>query len=203
MKAQNALAELEAIIAWIDQQTAGVTLPADDRTLLVVGCLDVAIEHQAAFALLARNELHGSAFALLRVLMESLVRALWLHRCATDDDIAKFKRGKLDKQFGTLIEEFEAFIQTPEGVLSSLKKSAWTALNGFTHTGFHQVSRRHKPGRVEGSYADEEIANAIGVAGALGLVAAGELISLSDRQDRLPFFFERISEYALTKPAPA
>jgi len=80
LNAQNALIELESVVTWIDQQTSGVTLPADDRTLLVVGCLDVAIEHQAAIALLARTELYGSAFALLRVLMESLVRALWLHR---------------------------------------------------------------------------------------------------------------------------
>lgn len=184
------------LIAWIDANTSGVTLPADERTMLAVGCFDVTIEHQAAVALLGDAALHGSSFALLRVLAESLVRGLWLLHCATDAELAAFKKGRIDKSFATLIAEFEAHIGTPSGVLSGFKASAWQALNGFTHTGFHQVSRRHTAGRVEGTYPDHEVAKAYGVAGALGLVAAGQVIGLSDRQDRLPEYQARMAEYA-------
>ncbi|MDO8356214.1 MAG: hypothetical protein Q7U76_07480, partial [Nitrospirota bacterium] len=61
------------LIAWIDQHTSGVTLPADERSMLAIGCFDVALEHQAAIALLHSSSLYGSSFALLRVLTESLV----------------------------------------------------------------------------------------------------------------------------------
>lgn len=91
-------------------------------------------------------------------------------------------------------------METPNGVLSTFKITAWSALNGFTHTGFHQVSRRHAPGRVEGTYPEHEIAKAFGVAGALGLIAAGQVIGLSDRQDRLPLYEERVARYAKNAP---
>lgn len=186
MQAPSQHEELVQLIAWIDQNTSGLSFPTDDRTMMAVGCFDVSIEHQAAIAILASSSLYGSAFALLRVLAESLVRGLWLHACASDAELEKFKRGKLDKSFGKFIEEFEAKIETPIGVLSGFKATAWDALNGFTHTGFHQVSRRHSPGRVEGSYPDHEIANAFGVAGALGLIAAGQLIAMSGKEELLP-----------------
>ena len=77
MKAAAEHAKLLELMAWIDQRTSGVTLPADERSMLAGGCLDVAIEHQVAIALLHTSELHGSELALLRVLAESLVRGLW------------------------------------------------------------------------------------------------------------------------------
>lgn len=191
---------LVQLVRWIDENTAGLAFPTDDRTMLALGCFDVAIEHQAAIALLTSASIYGSAFALLRVLTESLVRGLWLNACATDAELAKFKRGKLDKSFATLIEEYELKIGTPSGVLSNFKTTAWDALNGFTHTGFHQVSRRHAPGRVEGSYPDQEIAKALGVAGALGLIAAGQLLVMSGQEHLLDGYNDKMSEYA--KPAP-
>lgn len=200
MQAQNEHEELIQLIEWIDQNTSGLSFPTDDRTMLSLGCFDVAIEHQAAIALLSNASLYGAAFALLRVLAESLVRGLWLHSCATDTELEKFKRGKLDKSFAKLIEEFETKIETPSGVLSNFKATAWDALNGFTHTGFHQVSRRHSPGRVQGSYPDQEVAKALGVAGALGLIAAGQLIAMSGQEQLLPLYYERMNKYA--KPAP-
>ena len=187
---------LVQLIKWIDENTAGLTFPTDDRTMIAVGCFDVAIEHQAAIALLTGASIHGSAFALLRVLAESLVRGLWLHDCATDAELAKFKRGKLDKTSQTLIDEYELKIGTPSGVLSNFKTTAWDALNGFTHTGFHQVSRRHAPGRVESSYPDLEIAKAQGLAGALGMIAAGQLLVMSGQVHLLDGYNKKMTVYA-------
>ncbi len=185
---------------WIDQHTSGLTLPADERSLLAIGCFDVALEHQAAIALLHSSELYGSALALLRVLTESLVRGLWLSECATDAQLQRFKKGSLNKKFAEFVTEIETKIGTPNGVLSGFKATAWTALNGFTHTGFHQVSRRHSPGKVEGNYLEEELAKALGVAGALGLIAGGQIIHMSGQQELLPTFFERMSAYANVTP---
>lgn len=187
---------LVQLVRWIDENTAGLTFPADDRTMLTLGCFDVAIEHQAAIALLTSASIYGSAFALLRVLTESVVRGLWLQACATDAELTKFKRGRLDKSFATLIEEYELKIGTPSGVLSNFKATAWDALNGFTHTGFHQVSRRHAPGRIEGSYPDQEIVKALGLAGALGLIVAGQLLAMSGKKHWLDEYNDKMSEYA-------
>ena len=200
MTAAHELARLIELITWIDEHTSGLALPADERSLLAAGCFDVALEHQGAIAVLHKAALHGSAFALLRVLAEALVRGLWLLSCATDAELRKFKKGKIDKTFDQLVNEIEAGFGTHGGVLSSFKQSAWTALNGFTHTGFHQVSRRHTGGRIEGSYPDHELKKAIGVAGALGLIAGGQVIAMSERKELLPLFNERMASYAANAP---
>lgn len=198
MQAATEHAKLLELMAWIDEHTSDLSLPADERSLLAIGCFDVAIEHQAAIALLYSSELHGSAFALLRVLAESLVRGLWLLHCASDNQLQKFKKGKVDETFAQLVAIVEAKIGTPNGVLSGFKATAWPALNGFTHTGFHQVSRRHSPGKVEANYPDHELAKALGVAGALGLIAGGQLIDMSGCKELLPAFSERMNAYAKT-----
>lgn len=187
---------LVELVMWIDENTSGLSFPTDDRTMLAIGCFDIAIEHQDSIAILVGASRHGSAFALLRILAESLVRGLWLHACATNEQLAKFKRGKFEKKFGELVEEYEVKIGTPFGVMSQFKASAWNTLNGFTHTDFHQVSRRHSPGRLEGNYSDEEIADALGLAGALGLIAAGNLMAISDPQGSIQSYLDKMSEYA-------
>ena len=200
MQAAREHAALLDLIRWIDEHTAGLSFETGDRNMLAVGCFDVAIEHQAAIALLHSSGLYGSAFALLRVLAEALVRGLWLLHSASEAELQKFKRGKVDKTFDELVKEVEKVIGDSQAVLSGFKKSAWACLNGFTHTGFHQISRRHKPGRVEANFIDEDLAKALGVAGALGMIAAGQLAGLSDKKELVSKFLERMDAYA--KPAP-
>ncbi|MBW5287229.1 DUF6988 family protein [Burkholderia gladioli] len=195
MQASSEYTALLNLVCWIDEHTSGLTLPADERSQLVIGCLDVTLEHQAAIVLLHSSQLHGSMLALMRVLSESLVRGLWLNFCATDSELSTFKQGRLNKTFGTLIKEYENAVGTQDGVLSSFKLSAWTQMNDFTHTGFLQVSRRHKLGRVEGNYPDQDLRMALGLAGVLGLAAAGQLIELAQRPELLPPFMEKMSEY--------
>lgn len=199
MQASSEHAALVELVKWIDEHTSGLTLPTDERTQIAVGCFDVALEHQGAIALLHSAGLLGSMLALLRVLSESLVRGLWLHECATDGQLAKFKKGTLDKSFDSLVKEYEQKIGMPSGPLSSFKLSAYKQMNDFTHTGFLQVSRRHAPGLVGPNYPDEDLRKALGVAGALGLIAAGQVIAMAGRHDLIPVLMEKMSSYA--KPA--
>ena len=201
MKAPREHSDLVDLIRWIDENASGIELPTDERSMLAIGCLDVALEHQAAIALLHASELYGSALALLRSETEALVRGLWLLHSATEDDLERFKRGKVKQEFQGLIDAFEAKVGTGPGVLSGLKERAWKAMNGFTHTGFIQVSRRHCPGFVKENYDEIELAQALDAAGALGMVAAGQLIAMSASSERLRLFSERMRAYSELRPA--
>ncbi|WP_413699785.1 DUF6988 family protein [Psychromonas sp. KJ10-10] len=164
--------KLMGVVAWIDKNTSGICLPSDERSLLAAGCFDSAIEHQATIALLYNSSLYGSMLSLLRVITESLVRGLWILNCATEKEIIKFKKGKLEKHFDTLIKEYESKIGDSDGILSQFKKLSWKPMNGFVHTGFIQVSRRCSPGKLGGNYEQIELSHALGVAGALGLIVS-------------------------------
>jgi hypothetical protein len=195
MDAAKEHAALLEVIVWIDKHTSGVSLPADERSMIASGCFDVALEHQAAIASLYASGLYGSMLAMLRILSESLVRGLWLLHCATEPELAKYKKGNLKKEFGELVREFETHIDTPQGVLSGFKQSGWKAMNGFTHTGFVQVSHRHKPGRIEANYDEPDLCKALGVAGALGLVAAGQIITMPGREELVPLYMAKMTDY--------
>ena len=191
---------LVELISWIDLHTSGLSLPSDEKSLLAAGCFDVALEHQAAIALLYSSSLHGSMLALLRVISESLVRGLWLLHCANEAEIKRFKKGIIKKHFNQLVVDFENTMGTPDGVLSGFKETAWDAMNGFTHTGFLQVTRRHSIGLVGSNYDENELAKSLGVAGALGLIAAGQLIAMAGRNDLTQIFVDKMSDYATPSP---
>jgi len=201
MQAETEYGALRDLIRWIDDHTAGLAFDATERNLLASGCFDVALEHQAAIALLYSSRLYGPAFALLRVLAESVVRGMWLLHCASEDELASFKHGKMNQTFDKLTKDVERAVGDTLQVLSGFKQTAWGSLNGFTHTGMHQVSRRHKPGRVEGNYPDDELAKALGVAGALGMIAALQLVGMAGNDELASKFLVRMNEYS--KPSLA
>jgi hypothetical protein len=91
---QADLDELKSVVIWIREHTDGLILPAARRYRMVFGCLDLAIEHQAGVSVLADQEFWGPAFALLRPLLDSVIRGLWL-ASATDSDLDLFERGGL------------------------------------------------------------------------------------------------------------
>lgn len=198
-RTRDEIASLCGLVRWIDQQTHGYCFEPSERIALSAACCNTALEHQAAIALLCQHGRDISALALLRLVLEALVRGMWLHRCASDQEFIQFKNGRLEKKFATLVEEVENAIEDQDvQVLSGVFRSAWKPLNGFTHTGINMVSRQFSPGRLEATVSDDELSRALGFAGALGLVAALELLQLSSqRQDPVnaEVFLEKMAEY--------
>jgi hypothetical protein len=107
MTIQREMKRSEATIQWLDRQIDGVEIKSDDRTRLAACCLGMAREHHKALVLLVANSLVGSALALVRLIFEAYVRGIWLHRCASDREVARFKAGNPKKEFGILVQEIE------------------------------------------------------------------------------------------------
>lgn len=152
---------------------------------MAFACLDLAVEHQAGIAVLADQPLWGPAFALLRIQFEAFIRGVWLARCATDDQLAWFKGGKLDKhrKFHELVTAVEKALKHDRGALTKLRKQSWPIFNDFTHTGFQHVVRRNSPTATGPNYTDPELIQALRFARAIGLLAAIEMLSLSGHED--------------------
>lgn len=198
MKASLEHAELLKLVFWIDQNTSGIELPNDERHRLAIGCLDVALEHQAAIAKLHSIELYGSMLALLRCETESVVRGLWLLYAASQEDIERFKCGNVKKSFNAIVKELEQKIDQSSGIFSVTRKEVWTVMNDFTHTGYVQVSGRHRPGSVRENYSEGQLALALSIVGLFGLLAAEGLLdmAISPDKERLQQIAEKIKSYA-------
>jgi hypothetical protein len=67
--------------------------PSDDKTAWLVGSVEIALEHHKAIWLLIERRLTGSAFALVRPLIDTVVRALWINALATEQQIECHRAG--------------------------------------------------------------------------------------------------------------
>jgi len=179
----KSIATSEKIIPWADSKINNLEISSDDRPRIAASCFDIAIEHQKAIILLIAKKLYGSAFALVRLLFEAYIRGLWLNHCANEKEIDKFKKGKIDKEFGQLIKEIENIDGYNVGVLSKAKQAGWKVLNSFTHSGFNQVVRRNTDSTIEPNYPEEEIEEAIIFTNALGLLSCLEISFLAKKND--------------------
>ncbi len=191
----------EDLILWLDSFIEGLSVPTNDRALIVAACQEVALEHHKSIVLTTREQFHGSAFALIRIEFEAYVRGQWLRYCASDDEVARFKkRDRLDKTFGQIIGDLEGHEAFNVGVLSKIKRESWTAMNSFTHTGRLQVVRRLSATEIGSNYPEEEIVGTLDFADSIAILAALGIVNVAigEEADKVALaeqLLERMKEF--------
>jgi len=143
---------------------------------LAFSCFDLAAEHHASIVYLAQGQLYGSAFALLRVEFEALLRGLWLRSAATDKDVDRFMRGVVKKSVAEMLEAAVGRGCDKAALLSHVKALKWSVFNSFTHTGHQALLRRVGPNTTGyENYAEQDIRTCLNHAGLLGCMAASAM----------------------------
>jgi len=132
-------------------QLDGVSFEPNARRRVAMGLLHLSLEHHQSILNLAKCNLFGSSFALLRCQFEALLRGVWFLRCATNTDIKKFIDGKnLKLNVNALISDVETTKGYKNGALKRYKTGKWKAMNDYTHGGLFQVSTRTQGDEVIG-----------------------------------------------------
>ncbi len=158
-------------IDWLRAALHDKELSAAPRIRAAIACLGIAQEHHHSIILLIAHELNASAYALLRVSLESYVRGMWLALCASDEQVAKFWAGDNPPGINALLKQLEGKPSFSEGVLSQIKREHWGTLCGFTHTGGLQVQRWNTETSIEPSYEPKEVAQVLFFAELIGSLA--------------------------------
>ena len=145
----------EEVVDAVKQILSAHQFSDEEWSTVVIAFIAQAIEHHAAILLLLRSELVGSGFALVRSLIEILVRGVWITACATDAQVKKFRdQDKIDLTFG----EMSAAVDKACGIAYFLdfKTRYWEMLNSYAHTGMLQLGRRFTGEKLAPSYTDAE-----------------------------------------------
>ncbi len=192
MNIEHLIKKSDELILWLDKSIDGVEIQSEERSRLAAGCLDVALEHHKAVILLIKNQLYGSAFAIVRSLFEAYVRGIWLHRCADDSDIERFKNDNFKYGFDRLIADVEKLPDFNIGTLSSIKKQAWGTMNSYTHSGFLQVVRRNTESSIQPNYTEDEIIEVINNSNVYALLSATAIASLSGSKNLADAVLEKL-----------
>ncbi len=120
-----------------------------------------ALEHFRAIVILCEGKVAiGSAFALFRPLLDTVMRAEWLGSCVTAEDfdaLIKELPSFRFKRFGPMARELDA--QHGKGqYFEDFTGHVYEALCGFTHSGFEQIAHRFgEDGSISPSYPENKI----------------------------------------------
>lgn len=106
---------------------------------------DLVPEHFGAIILLVeQRQFFGSAFALLRPLIETYLRAIWVNSIASDEELAMISQGAKElPKFSVCRAAVEAyFAQNGVSGLYDMHSDFVKSLHGFTHSGLEQITNR-------------------------------------------------------------
>ena len=124
------LQESREIHTWTISSLDDILFPVNKRLLLSIAAFDVVLDHFTGITALTENRVYGAAFALVRPLFETFVRAVWLKDCGTDQDLLLFERDEFSRSCGQALREIEQLESFKSGALSNLKRQA-LAINGL------------------------------------------------------------------------
>jgi hypothetical protein len=180
--ASRTLAEISH--QFVADQLAG-KYPSDDRRALFASFLSLAQSHHEAILVLCSHErLIGSAYALLRPLVEVVNRGLFAGFLATPEQIEKIKRGgEPYGEFNKLAAKLDDAFNT-EGLFKGHAGEAWKTLNGLTHGGLEQLNRRvGENGEIGCHFGQEDVQHLLASSTSVLVRIAIEFLGAMDRQD--------------------
>lgn len=136
----------------------GVDFNPNARNRISAGLLHLSLEHHQSIINLAKSNLFGSSFVLLRCQFEALLRGLWFLRCASDSNIDKFVEDKkLNLVVNSLIEDVEKTKGYQNDALKQYKTGKWKTMNDYTHGGLFQVASRTAGDEISGRNLSEQL----------------------------------------------
>lgn len=182
MGLSTALLASQELTLKIDRDIEGLEFSTSDRARLSAALLDQVNEHHKAFRLLLNNGLCGSSLALVRVIFETMIRGVWIYRCASDKEVERFKVDKI-KSLNELIAEIELFNEIKDGGLSLLKSNIYSQLCSYTHGGYLQAVRRISLDEISPAYSEEEMLEALRLVDFCLVFSTIEIFALANRQD--------------------
>lgn len=190
------------LLSIIDNELDGVKFTASDRFRVAGTLYDITHEHAKAIIVLIENKLYASAFALIRPLFETYVRASWIHHCATENVIEHFIRyGTFKRKVPHMLPELEKKRGLPS-TLSDIAKKSLNAMHSYTHGGLFPISRRLKEDEIVSNYEDIEIEEVIQFSSIISFLSFTGIIEMAQSEEKnkkLNELIEWVSNWCFNK----
>jgi len=158
---QNQIDENKNFVKKIETLMKKVTVYDDEkRDMLLIGFSSNAIKHFLAINILVEKQLYNSAFALVRVLYENVIRLEYMYFLMNDDKInTLYKFNNWDNHFlklSKMVEEIDSL--TDVKYYSNMHQKNYKIMNDFTHTGAIQIANNfnESDSTIESNY-DEKV----------------------------------------------
>ena len=138
------------------------------REFIVAGFLSISRDHHCAIISLLEKGIYSSAFALLRPLIDSIYRGLWVSQVASEEEIGKIysTEYKFETKTYKYVDKIDKENNT--NVFHERYKQMAPFLHDMTHGGIEQLSRQFdKEGSVFVSFSDKDLSSLLNNANVL------------------------------------
>lgn len=178
---QNELLDKSVALAAAFEAAIGDQLVPNSPSGLVASCsYDLLREHHRSVNFLVEKKHFGSAFALLRPMLEGCLVGLWATYVASEDEIASFENSRLTPEPSKILQRLKP---KDEGDLVTKLKQIYLEtkqqLNGYVHSGLIQISGRIGNDFIGPNYTKEEICRALQFSNCMLIIAALEISTLT------------------------
>lgn len=147
----------QSLVVWLQEKLYGRSFDRKPQTYIAATYLAITLETHQPIAVLLRENLRGSAIALVRVEFESFVRGLWVLECCDDQKAIDVYDGKFHISIDMMIKQIETKPAYAHKMLSRFKKATWPMMSQFAHTGRQQLLRWTSDDEVSPLHTDEEM----------------------------------------------
>jgi hypothetical protein len=143
------------------------------KNMVLAAYVDFALEHHKAIWQLHKSGLNGSALAMVRLVWDPYLRALWINKVATEQQIEQASRDEFTfppmRQIREDIKQAYGDASDPEQMKKldeflQRVKEAWEAMCSYTHSGGLQIGRRFTFDEVKPKYSEGAISEGLNLA---------------------------------------
>lgn len=147
---------LEEIVASKNQ------FPTGDRNILLIAYWALMFDYHKGILSLLESEFSGAAFALVRPVVEAVVRA-HVTLMGSEEELISIQKDEYKVNFKEVGAKIDAAFSL-EGLMENfLNDVTRSALHSYTHSGLLQLGRRFNGNDIRPNYSDEEIIEVIRV----------------------------------------
>lgn len=186
----NLLTNYTEMLHFVEKELDDVIITSSKPNIKAAATLlTVTIDHAQGIRILLNQGAYPSAAALMRVVFETYIRAMWIWECANEKQVNAFiHKDKIvsaeDKgiQFKDLVKAVEVSHGLP-AYLSEIQANVWKGLNSLTHGGNLQLVRSFDGKSIRHCYDDDLINEVIEFTTMLSCLAFSGILDLADNKD--------------------
>jgi hypothetical protein len=186
----NLLNNYTEMLNFVEKELDEVLITSDMPNIKAAATLlTVTIDHAQGIRILLDKGAYPSAAALMRVVFETYIRAMWLRECANEKQVETFinkdkvvsTEGK-SIHFKDLVKAVEASHNLP-AYLSEIQANVWSGLNSLTHGGNIQLARNFDGKTIRHCYDNELVNEVIEFSTMLTCLAFSGILDLANNKN--------------------
>lgn len=172
--------EQSAAISFSLQEILGDQGELDRQSYLAMAYLNLALEHREALLLLVQAGAFASATALQRSMLEAAITGVWIHSCASGNEVDRILRiERPPPPFDRMAQKLRATHQLGEWF--EVFRNHYKIFNDYTHGHNRQISRWLSSGSAGPRYDVGQMIETLHHSDLVGLVAAVQREKILDR----------------------